>query len=81
MRIDDPATVKRVLDRMQAYLPIPAPGTAQLVRALRERGLRLSAERTVLIRRVPYLGDEGGISCDIGPAGDAKTALIVSLTH
>ena len=81
MGIDDPTTVTRLIDRMQAHLPIPALPTGQLVRALRERGLKLSTERPVLINRVFYLGDEGGISCDVTPSGDAKAAFVVSLTH
>ena len=81
MGIDDPTTVTRLMERIQARLPILALPTAQLVRALRERGLKISPGRAVLINRVFYLGDEGGISCDVTPAGDAKMAFVVSLTH
>lgn len=79
--IDDPATVDKLMKQMQVHLPIPASPTSQLARMLRQQGLKLRAGRAVFIQRVFYLGDEGGISCDITPAGDTKTPLVVSLTH
>ena len=79
--IDDPATVARLMEQLQAHLPIPAHPTPELARLLRERGLRVRTERVLSIVRVYYLGDEGGICCDVTPTGDEKRPLIVSLTH
>ena len=79
--IDDPATVARLMEQLQAHLPIPAHPTPELARLLRERGLRVRTERVLSIVRVYYLGDEGGICCDVTPPGDEKRPLIVSLTH
>jgi hypothetical protein len=79
--IDNPATVARLMDQMQAHLPIPAAPSSQLVRLLRQKGLKISTERVLFIKRVFYLGDEGGISCDVTPVGDASAAYVVSLTH
>ena len=43
--IDDPATVARLIEQMQAYLPIPASPTSQLVRTLRQQGSKISADQ------------------------------------
>ena len=79
--IDDPETVSSLMAKMEAQLPIPAFPTPELVRSLRSKGLKVSADRTLLIKHIFYAGDEGGINCDITPAGDAKVAVVVSLTH
>lgn len=79
--IDNPSTVARVMQKMEEQLPIPAAPSNQVVRTLRQEGLKISSERVLFIRRVFYLGDEGGISCDVTPAGDGKEAFVVSLTH
>ena len=79
--IDNPATVARLMDEMQTHLPIPAYPTKELVRTLRQQGAKSSADRILFIRRVFYVGDEGGIACDVTPTQDAKAAFVVSLTH
>ena len=79
--IDDPATVARLMDQLQADLPIPAYPTKEVVRTLRGRGTKISADRLLYIQHVFYHGDEGGITCDVTPSHDAKTAILVSLTH
>jgi hypothetical protein len=35
----------------------------------------------LFIQRVFYSGDEGGILCDVTPTKDAKSALVISITH
>ena len=79
--IDDPAAVARLMEEMRAHLPIPVLPTKELVRTLREQGLKIGRERVLYVKRVFYLGDEGGIACDVTPGGDAKEAFVVSLTH
>jgi hypothetical protein len=79
--IDDLATVASLMEQLEADLPIPAYPSKELLRALRQRGTKIGAERLLYIQRVFYLGDEGGIMCDVTPTHDAKTAFVVSLTH
>jgi hypothetical protein len=79
--IDDPVTVARLMDQLRAHLPIPALPTKAIVRALRRQGVPLSVKSALLINTVLYLGDAAGITCDVTPARDAKTVLLVSLTQ
>jgi hypothetical protein len=79
--IDDPGTVARLMDQLRAHLPIPAFPTKVIVRALRQQGVRVSVKSALLINTVLYLGDAAGITCDVTPARDAKTVLLVSLTQ
>ena len=79
--IDDAETVTQLLERMEAHLPIPALPTSQLVRTLRGRSVKLRADRAVFVQRVFYLGDEGGMACDVTPSGVEKEAFVVALTH
>jgi len=79
--IDDPARVSDLMGKIEAHLPIPANPTSALVRQLRPKGLKISTDRVLFIKRVFYHGDVGGIACDITPARDAKEVYVVSLTH
>jgi hypothetical protein len=79
--IDDPRTVAELMGKLESHLPIPARPTGPLVRQLRARGSKLMKDRVLFIRRVFYLGDEGGIMCDVTPSRAAKEAIVVSLTH
>ena len=81
MMIDDQRIVSELMTKMEAHLPIPARPTSPLVRLLREKGLKISTDRVLFIRRVFYLGDEGGIMCDVTPTRGAKENFVVSLTH
>lgn len=79
--IDDQRTVADLMAKLEAHLPIPVRLTPTTVRSLRERGMKLSAERIIFIRRIFYGGDEGGILCDVTPTRASKEAVVVSLTH
>jgi len=79
--IDNPGTVARLLEQMEDQLPIPAFPTKDVVRILRRRGVKASADRALSVKRVFYAGDEAGIVCDVTPSRAAKEVLIVSLTH
>ena len=79
--IDDPAQVIDLMGKIEALLPIPANPTSALVQQLRSQGLKLSTQRAIFISRVFYMGDEGGIMCDVTPTKDAREAYVVSLTH
>jgi hypothetical protein len=78
---DDARMVLRLIEQMQDHLPIPAFPTKEVVRILRRRGAKVSADRALSVHRVFYAGDEGGIVCDVTPGRDAKEVFIVSLTH
>jgi hypothetical protein len=79
--IDDPRTVARLMEQLQAYLPIPAFPSKEIVPALRRGGAKVSVERGLEVKHVLYAGDEAGIVCDVTPARGAKTVMLVSLTH
>jgi hypothetical protein len=79
--IDDPSTVARLMDQLQAHLPMPAFPTKEIVRTLRRQGAKVSVERAVSVKHVLYLGDEGGIGCALTATPTAKTVCVVSLTH
>ena len=79
--IDDYAQAMELARKMEAHLPIPARPTGAYIRAMRERGVKLARDQDLQIKQVLYLGDEGGIACDVTPSRDAKEAVVVSLTH
>ena len=79
--IDDIAQVEDLIGKIEAQLPIPATPTSATIRQLRTQGLKISAGRVLFIQRVFYGGDEGGILCDVTPTKDAKSVLVISLTH
>ncbi len=79
--IDDYAKAMELMRKMEAQLPIPARPTGALVRTLRERGVKIPRDQELQIKRVFYMGDEGGICCDVTLSEDAKEAIVVSITH
>ncbi len=79
--IDKPGTVASLMEQMHDQLPIPALPTKEIVRALRHGGVKASVDRTLSVKHVFYAGDDAGIACDVTPARDAKTVVLVSLTH
>lgn len=79
--VDDPHRVKALMDEMQARLPITVRPTLALVKLAKKQGLGIQRNKSLRIRRVFYLGDEGGIMCDITPGENSKAALVCSLTH
>ncbi len=46
-----------------------------------KQGSGIHRNDIMLIQRVYYPGDEGGIMCDITPSENSKAALVCSLTH
>ena len=63
---------------MAASLATPTSAT---IRQLRVQGLKIAAGRVLFIQRVFYGGDDGGIMCDVTPTKDAKSVIVISLTH
>jgi len=79
--IDDYAQAMELMRKMEAHLPIPARPTGTYIRAMREQGVQVARDQELQIKNVLYLGDEGGIACNVTPSKDAKQAIIVSITH
>ena len=79
--IDDLRLVAELMGKLESHLPIPVKLTGQLVQQLRAQGSKLTKDRVLFIHRVFYLGDEGGIICDVTQSRAAKEAIVVSLTH
>ena len=78
--IDDPDKALALVDKMEANLPIPARPTSALIRALSAQGVKIARNRELSIKRVFYMGDEGGISCDVTPS-DMKNPIVCSITQ
>jgi hypothetical protein len=79
--IDDSAQVIDLIGKIKAQPPIPTNPTSATVRQLRAQGLKIASGRALFIQQVFYAGDEGGIMCDVTQTKDAKTAIVISLTH
>jgi hypothetical protein len=79
--IDDPSVVRRLMQEMEAHLPIPAQVTPELRQMMRKQKVLIPASRRVRIERVFYAGDEGGIVCGLAFPDAGNQALVVSLTH
>jgi hypothetical protein len=69
------------MEEMQARLPITVRPTAALMKLAKKQGLGIYRNNTLFIQRVFYLGDEGGIMCDITPSENSKAVLVCSLTQ
>jgi hypothetical protein len=78
--IDDYAKAMELLRQMEANLPIPARPTSAFIRMMRDQGVKIARNQELSIKSVLYMGDEGGIACDITPP-DLKNPIICSLTH
>ena len=79
--VDDVPVAIELVERMKSALPITARPTKILVKALKKQGMPLNSYRVVQIRDVHYMGDEGGITCNITPAGKETTPVLCSITH
>jgi len=79
--IDDYAQATALVNKMNASVPIPVRPTRQLVDTLRQKGVSLGHDPKLEFKKVFYMGDEGGIMCDVTPPGMETTPIICSLTH
>jgi hypothetical protein len=79
--IDDTAKAMALAAKMEAHLPIRVRPTGAFVRLMRQHGTKIDRDRELSVRRVFYMGDEGGISCDVTPPEMEKTPIICSLTQ
>ena len=72
---------QELLAKMTAQLPIPAYPIQSLVNLMHKQGYKLAVHQKLSIKSVLYMGDEGGIGCDVTLAGETATAFLVSVTH
>jgi hypothetical protein len=79
--IDDTTKAMALAAKMEACLPIPVRPTSAFVRLMRQYGIKIGRDRELSVRRVFYMGDEAGISCDVTPPEIEKTPVICSLTQ
>lgn len=71
-----------LLEKINKAIPIPASPTKDLIYVLRKQGVQLDRYYyDVQIKKAFYMGDEGGIMCDITPAGKEKTPVLCSITQ
>ncbi len=78
--IDDYARAQELMRKMEAQLPIPARPTSAFVHGMREQGISMTPNQELTIKSLVYLGDEGGIMCDVTLPG-SDTVTLTSLTH
>ena len=78
--IDNFEHVQALMKKLESALPIPAQAAGALVHSLRDRGIKLPS-KNVMIDKLLYLGDEGGIACSITIPGHNSNPMIVSITH
>ena len=79
--INDYAKAMDLIQKMEASLPIPARPTGGFIRAMKAHGINIARDQELPIKRVFYMGDEAGISCDVTPPGMEKTPIVCSITH
>ena len=79
--IDNYEQAIALLEKMKAHLPIPLITTKELVNSLRQNKIEVSNDYTYKIKSVLYIGDEGGICCDVSLPNGSQEAMITSLTH
>lgn len=79
--IDDVDRTLALVATMKAHLPIPVRATEALMRMLRKQGVNLKRSQSLQIRDAFYMGDEGGITCDITPHDQSPQVMLCSLTH
>jgi len=80
MTIDNQKQAQALMRKMEAQLPIPVQATSELVRTMKPHGLKLERGQGLSIKSLFYMGDMGGITCDVTPPG-AESAVVCSLTQ
>jgi hypothetical protein len=78
--IDHPGTVKRLMAKLSAALPIPARATPELQTLLRgQTGGAVPVQCAVT--SIYYTGDEGGIVCKLDLGSSTGKQAFTSITH
>lgn len=71
----------KLLKKMKERLPIIVRPTSALVKMLKRQGIHVDRYKPLEIHSVFYMGNEGGIVCDITLKGHEDKPVICSLTH
>ena len=79
--IDNKVEVVELISKMKEALPIPMYPTKAFAHLMREQGVKVKSKGEVLIEKVFYLGDEGGIMCALVVQKQKEEVFITSLTH
>jgi hypothetical protein len=79
--LDDYESAMKLLDEMNASLPIPVYAGRPFMQMMREKGIRIKSKQSLEIEHGFYAGDDGGIMCGLRGIEEERTAYVVSLTH
>jgi hypothetical protein len=80
--IDDPDKSDRLVDALEASLPIETRLSASLIQTLSKRSPDVAIPAKCNVVSVFYMGEEGGIVCALDIGGpNTKTPHLVSITH
>lgn len=79
--IDNYEEAIELMAKMEECLPIPVKPGKPLLQTMRDRG-NVNAQQEMLIEKMFYGGDEGGIICSLKSSSENdKENYVVSLTH
>lgn len=81
VRIDDYDQVVELMMEIKRSIPIKVGVDKPTLRSFREKGIKVKKKEKFTIKEVIYLGDEGGIGCNIVRSRDDGNVFISSLTH
>lgn len=79
--IDNYKKTMELIEKIKNHLPIPIVPTKDLFETISENKLEVPLEYNFHINSVVYLGDEGGIACELSFSKRTETVFITSLTH
>jgi hypothetical protein len=80
--IDDPDKTNRLIDALEASLPIETRLSASLIQTLSKQSPDVAIPARCNVVSVFYMGEEGGIMCALDIGGpDTKNPHLVSITH
>ena len=81
--IDDPVETRQLYIDMEASLPINVCFAGSSIKALQQQlsHLEITKDKIFTIEKLLYLGDQGGILCNISSPDDDDQQAIISITH
>ena len=80
--IDDPAKTDRLVEALEASLPIETRLTASLIQTLSKGSPDVAIPTKCNVVSVVYAGEEGGILCALDIGGpDTQAVHLVSITY
>ncbi len=79
--IDNYQATMALIKEMESALPIAANPTKRLVISLKEKYNKMKPDENLKIVKIIYMGDEGGICCQVESTAMKDQNLVVSLTH